>query len=208
MHTRFFAVLFSVLLFAGLTGCSSDLSSPDSPEQDTMYGLSSDGTYDGIEFLQNGELSHYEITPIESGATLQEEHYSCNWTIDCDSGSPSYDFYRDVGGSVCIGYSTTICDWTGGNLALAIALYWPGTSGILDYVMLTEDYDHGYVPPSPPGGCWLLSTYITYSIPGGIQGDFPVDWASAVNHGTQCPPLNHFCGWPLSLTPDPFTVHL
>jgi hypothetical protein len=208
MHKRLFAVLIAAALVTSFTSCSNDLSSPEAPQQDDMFNLSTDGTYDGLMLFENAAITHIEITPIEQTATMDEEHFSCNYTVDCDTGAPSFDFYRDGGGAVCVGYSTTICDWTGGNLAQAIAVYWPWTSAILDYILIHEDIDHGYIAPSPPGGCYLLTVEITYNLPGGLHGDFTVDWASACNHGTMCPPLNHFCGWPLATTPDAFVIHL
>jgi hypothetical protein len=172
-----------------------------------MADLSMPSTYDGEKLFEGAVVSDIVIEITEYDGTNGIEHSDCLSTVDCETGLQSLDFYRDEFGDVYIGYQWTLCDWEGGDLAQAIAIYLPGTTQILDYLMLTSDIAHGFVGPNP-GGCYIMTTNITYSIPGGIHGNFTLDWASAVNYGSQCPPLVTFCGWPLSQPADPFTVHL
>jgi len=160
-----------------------------------------------MTIFSEGIVTNVEIEITDYSATAGLEHSDCLTTVDCTTGAPSLDFSRDVNGDVCIGYQYTLCDWEGGQLSQAIALYLPGTTQITGYLMLTSNIDHGFIDPNP-GGCYLMTTNITYSIPPQIQGDFAVEWASAVNYGPNCPPLVTFCGWPLSQPADPITVHL
>lgn len=210
MHGKFLAAAAVTAFCAALCGCSSDFSSPEPSLQGAQGGMSDlslPPTYAGPDIFESAEVSRVEFTPIEQGTALADEHTDCLQTVDCETGLPSSDFYRDENGNVCIGYQWTLCDWLGGNLAQAIALYVPGTTQIPNYLNLTPDIDHGYVGPNP-GGCYIMTTYITYTVPPQVHGNFTLDWAQAVNYGTSCPPLVTFCGWPLSQPANPFTVHL
>jgi hypothetical protein len=207
MKGQFFTLVAGMVFLASVIGCSrTDL--PSQPQEETgMAGLSLPNTYEGTRIFDSAEITHIEMTITELEEAAGAEHSDCLNTVDCETELPSFDFYRDQNGDVCIGYQTTLCDWQGGNAAQAIALYRPGTTHIPDYLMLTSDIDLGYIGPNP-GGCYLMTVYLTYSIPGGVHGNFTVDWASAVNYGTHCPPLVTFCGWPLSQPANPFRVHL
>ncbi len=207
MHRTFAAALTAAFVAVGITGCTGDSTLPDSPSPESMFDLTSPGTYEGPQIFGDAVVTAVEVSLTEIDATMDSEHIDCLGTVDCETGLPSSDFYRDEFGDVCIGYQWTLCDWEGGNVAQAIALYLPGTTQILDYLMLTEDIAAGYKDPNP-GGCYLMTTYVTYSIPGGIHGDFTIDWATAINYGSQCPPLITFCGWPLGQPADPIVVHL
>ncbi|MFQ6105252.1 MAG: hypothetical protein ACE5OP_13335 [Candidatus Glassbacteria bacterium] len=209
MHRRLLTLFIASAFLGILSGCSDKVSSPEPDVQGDELGLSLPNTYDGMKIFEDAVVTGVEVVVSEKDATLGIEHTDCLRTIDCDTGLESYDFYRDENDDVCIGYEWTLCDWEGGDLSQAIALYLPGTTHIPDYLWLTSNIPHGYVGPNP-GGCYIMQTFITYSIPGWIHGDFTIEWVQAVNYGPNCPPLVAFCGWPLDGDEwaDPFTVHL
>ena len=207
MQSRFLTVAAVMVSFVCLLSCSDNISSPQPTPQNDTFDLSLPPTYSGPTIFESAEVTRIEIAPLAGEAARGDEHCDCLQTVDCETGLPSYDFYRGENGKVCIGFQWTMCDWLGGDLAQAIALYVPGTTQIPNYLNLTPDIDHGYLGPNP-GGCYLLTTYISYSVPPQAHGNFTLDWAQAANYGSSCPPLVAFCGWPLSQPATPFTVHL
>jgi hypothetical protein len=207
MHKGIFAGAAVMVFFTCLLSCSDNISSPQAPEEGNTFDLSLPPTYSGPAILETAVVTGIDITPVEKGAALGDEHCDCLQTVDCLTGLPSSDFYRGEDGEVCIGFQWTLCDWLGGNAAEAIALYIPGTTRIPDYLNLESDIELGYLNPNP-GGCYIMTTYVSYTVPPQVHGNFTLDWAQAVNYGTSCPPLVAFCGWPLSQPASPFTVHL
>gem|GEM_PF-3141837 len=66
----------------------------------------------------------------------------------------------------------------------------------------------GYLPGLPTGWCWILMVDWSWgdNIPY-MPGSHWLDRASAYNHGLSVPPIQGFCGWPLSEPPPPFLLH-
>jgi hypothetical protein len=135
----------------------------------------------------------------EAPQAMPQESYLCLWssfTVDAYPG----------GCDVTIETIDALCNPVAGYLTTASAFYLANAKKVSDYYALGS-VTWGYLPGLPSGWCWtLIVDYAWGGIPY-LPDEYWFDRAAAYNHGNSVPPIQGYCGWPLSTLPDPFLVH-
>jgi hypothetical protein len=155
------------------------------------------------------------VDPSELNIPLGTETYTCLWTSGTYDETGTWD-WQDVDLTYTITSdgrleieTINVLSTGVGQLATAVALYYPSDeSRALNYDLFGS-VTWGYLPQWPP---WILIVDWSWSgLPHSHGISVQVDWASGYNidsHHPSIPPIDGACGWPLvGNPPPPFTVN-